>query len=85
MDYSAGILFQTIIINMKQAQELTKNNQPEKLNISGAFFDSDLDSAIPKANCLAFHIASPTGQSFVLTRECLMEPQRHRFFSIFSG
>ena len=28
MDYSAGILFQTSIINMKQAQELTKNNQP---------------------------------------------------------
>ena len=32
------------------------------------FFASDLDSAIPKANFLAFHIASPTGQSFVLTR-----------------
>ena len=31
MEYSAGILFQTSIINMKQAQELTKNNQPEKI------------------------------------------------------
>ena len=49
------------------------------------FFASDLDSAIPKANFLAFRIASPTGQSFVLTRECLMEPQRHRLCSIFSG
>ena len=28
MDYSARIMFQTSIINMKQAQELTKNNQP---------------------------------------------------------
>ena len=36
MDYTAGILFQTSIINMEQAQELTKNNQPEKWNISGA-------------------------------------------------
>ena len=36
MDYSAGILFQTSIISMKQAQELTKNNQLEKWNISGA-------------------------------------------------
>ena len=36
MDYSAGILFQTSIINMKQAQELTKNNQLEKWNIIGA-------------------------------------------------
>ena len=31
MDYSSGILFQTSIINLKQAQELTKNNQPEKM------------------------------------------------------
>ena len=31
MGYSAGILFQTSIINMKQAQELTKKNQPEKM------------------------------------------------------
>ena len=30
MDYSAGVMFQTSIINMKQAQELTMNNQPEK-------------------------------------------------------
>ena len=36
MEYSAGILFQTSIINMEQAQELTNNNQPEKWNISGA-------------------------------------------------
>ena len=36
MDYSAGILFQTSIINMKQAERLTKNNQQEKWNISGA-------------------------------------------------
>ena len=36
MDYSAGILFQTSIINMEQAQELTMNNQPEKCNKSGA-------------------------------------------------
>ena len=36
MDYSVGILFQTSVINVKQAQELTKNNQPEKWNISGA-------------------------------------------------
>ena len=28
MDYSAWILLQTSIINMEQAQELTKNNQP---------------------------------------------------------
>ena len=28
MDYSAGILFQTSIINMEQAEELTMNNQP---------------------------------------------------------
>ena len=39
MDYSAGILFQTSIINMKQAQELTKNNQPKNRNISGAIVD----------------------------------------------
>ena len=31
MDYSAGTLFQTSIINMEQAQELTMNNQPEKM------------------------------------------------------
>ena len=31
MDYSAGILFQTSIIKMEQAQELTINNQPEKM------------------------------------------------------
>ena len=36
MDYSAGILFQTSIINMEQAQELTMNNQPGKWNKSGA-------------------------------------------------
>ena len=50
---------------------------------STVFFASDLDSTIPKANFLAFRIASPTGKSFVLTRECLMEPQRHRLCSIF--
>ena len=31
MDYSAGILFQTSIINMEKAQELTMNNQPKKM------------------------------------------------------
>ena len=31
MDYSAVILFQTSIINIEQTQELTKNNQPEKM------------------------------------------------------
>ena len=36
MEYSTGILFQTSIINMEQAQELTMNNQPEKWNKSGA-------------------------------------------------
>ena len=30
MDYSAGILFQTSIINMEQAQELNTNNQPSQ-------------------------------------------------------
>ena len=30
MEHSQGIQFETSIINMKQAQELTKNNQPEK-------------------------------------------------------
>ena len=49
------------------------------------FFASDLDSDIPKSNFLAFRIASPTGHSFVLTRECLMKPQRHRLCSIFFG
>ena len=49
-----------------------------------ALFASDLDSAIPKAYFLAFLIASPTGQSFEVTRECLMEPHRHRFFCFFS-
>ena len=52
---------------------------------STVFFDSDLDSATPKVNCLDFQIASPTGQSFVLTQECSMEPQWHRFCSIFSS
>ena len=30
MDYSQGIQFETSIINMEEAQELTMNNQPEK-------------------------------------------------------
>ena len=46
---------------------------------SADFFASDLDSAIPKANVLAFLIASPSGKYFEVTRECLMEPRRHRF------
>ena len=46
---------------------------------SAAFFASDLDSPIPKANFFPFLIASLTGQSFELTRECLMEPHWHHF------
>ena len=46
---------------------------------SSAFFYSDLDSAISKADFLAFLIASPTGQSLEEIRKCLMEPHRHRF------
>ena len=30
MDYSQGIQFETSIINMEEAQELTMNNQPGK-------------------------------------------------------
>ena len=36
MDYSQGIQFQTSFINMEEAKELTTNNQPEKINRSGA-------------------------------------------------
>ena len=36
MDYSQGIQFETSIINMEEAQELTMNNQPKKINRSGA-------------------------------------------------
>ena len=144
MEYSQGIQFETSIINMKETQELTRNNQPKKSNISSAgvappsthrllqrialwdlqlemsknrpwrwrclsrqpifystfpadapsskfspfpassatrnflssyadassaaFFPLYLDSAIPKADFLAFIIASPTGQSFEVTR-----------------
>ena len=31
MDYSQGIQFQTILINMEEAQEITMNNQPKKI------------------------------------------------------
>ena len=36
MDYIKGIQFQTSLINMEEAQELTTNNQPKKSNRSGA-------------------------------------------------
>ena len=36
MDYSQVIKFQTSLINMEEAQELTMNNQPRKINIIGA-------------------------------------------------
>ena len=35
MDYSQGIQFETSIINMEEAQELTMNNQQKKSNKSG--------------------------------------------------
>ena len=35
MDYSQGIQFQTSLIKMEEAQELTMNNQPKKSNRSG--------------------------------------------------
>ena len=35
MDYSQGIHFQKIIINMEESQELTMKNQPKKSNRSG--------------------------------------------------
>ena len=46
---------------------------------SAAFFAYALDSAISKADFLAFLIASPTGKSFEVTSECLVEPYTHRF------
>ena len=36
MDYSQGIQFETSIINMEEAKELTMNNQQKKSNKSGA-------------------------------------------------
>ena len=36
MDYSQGIQFQTSLVNTKEAQELTMNNELEKSNRSGA-------------------------------------------------
>ena len=36
MDYSQGIQFQTSIIKMEEAQELTMNNEPKKINRRGA-------------------------------------------------
>ena len=39
MDYIKGIQFQTSLINMEEAQELTTNNQPKKSNRSGADVD----------------------------------------------
>ena len=44
-----------------------------------AFFASEWDIPIPKANFLVFLIASPTCQSFEVTSKCLMEPHRHHF------
>ena len=50
---------------------------------SSAFFASDLDSAIFKADFLAFLITSPTGQSLEEICKCLMEPHWHRFCCFF--
>ena len=36
IDYSQGIQFETSIIIMEETQELTMNNQPKKINKSGA-------------------------------------------------
>ena len=36
MDYSQGIQFETSIVNMEEAKELTMNNQPKGSNKSGA-------------------------------------------------
>ena len=36
MDYSQGIQFETSLINMEDAQELTMNNEQQKWNKSGA-------------------------------------------------
>ena len=39
MDYSQGIQFETSIINMEEAQELTMKNHPGKSNKGGAGLD----------------------------------------------
>ena len=39
MDYSPGIQFQIILINMEEAKELTMSNQPKKINKSSAGVD----------------------------------------------
>ena len=44
-----------------------------------AFFASDLDDAVSKANFLAFLIASPTGQSLCDMCKCLTDPHLHCF------
>ena len=51
MYYSAGILFQTSIINMKQAQELTKNNQPEKMEHKRCRCGSIKHSRVSNKDC----------------------------------
>ena len=48
-----------------------------------ASFASDLDIPTPKSNILASLIASPTGQSFEVTCECLIETHQHCFCCFF--
>ena len=47
MDYSQGIQFETSIINMEEAQELTMKNQPKKSNRRGAGVDPSSTCGFP--------------------------------------
>ena len=54
MDYSQGIQFETSIINMEEAQELTMNNQPKKSNRSGAGVDPSSTHGLLQRILLSF-------------------------------